>query len=642
MSNGSLVPPLLPGSEPSPQQLFGTPLKYIPMAPGAFVPKKQERGYFPDFNLQRPGPAPTQQQLDDEFVSVFTQASKFDPRLRAEIRKIGGAVEEFGITPPEVRKNIAEYRRVYQALQVDREELKQTNPLLYRALRDPKFAEVGWDLIPELGAIEGLFSDTKKGWLRNVLGKMVSPLALRDLSDEEWRQIAKLDKEIQQMGTADLWFLTPAATLTGQLAEGAFSSLPYAAAGAGLGAAAGSTFFGVGALPGAVTGGVWGMRGGYAINSYLVNSGLSALEMRNRGYNIDAIRSSMIVAGLGNMALDITGAKLASRAVRGTKLGNFLDRVGRNNPLDAVQITDSVKLAAKDAILAAAGETGTELLQTVNEMFAEEMARRGGGLGDALGALTDTLSETAIQTFTLGQVSGGFGPEVRATEDRFDPVTGELIVRRGDLLESRITEGTAGSELAATFSEVAQGMTVLSGVGGVYRAATMDARNKRIVARTQELFGKLQNAPAELAERAPDAFRAWMQEVARDSGAENVKISLYKLREKLAQAGISEEDARKIIPEMDQAIDLERHLGDNVDVVIGIDRLKTDIIPRKDLFEVLKPALRLDEDPLSFEEFQEREQAVEEERKRVREAAEQTEASEGFTQDEDDAVDAAV
>jgi hypothetical protein len=638
MSNGSLVPPLLPGS--APQDFLQ--LRYVPSVPGAWTPRRKVPEYFGRENFRRPGLPPTQQELDDQFVLSFSEASKFDPGLRAEIGKITDAVEDFGISPEEVRKNIAQYRRMYQAMQVDRARLQETNPMVYTALQDPKFAAVGWDKIEELGALEGLFSDTKKGVLRNWLGKMVSPLGYRDLSDEEWKQIAKLDKEIQQMGTADLWFLTPAATLAGQFGEGAVSALGYGLAGAGIGAGIGAAGGGVGAIPGATTGAIWGMRAGYAINSYLVNSGLAGLEMSKRGYNIDAIRSGMIVSGAGNMVLDITGAKIASRAFRGTKVGKFLDRVGKNNPLDRVQITDSVKLAAKDAFLGAAGETGTELLQTVNEMFAEELARRGGGLDDVLGAFSSTVGETAIQTFTLGQVSGEFGPAVYATEDRFDPATGELIVRKGERLESRITEGAAGSELWATFSEVAQGMTVLSGVGGAYRAVTADARNKRTVARTQEFFGKLQNAPAELAERAPDAFRAWMQEVARDSGAENVKISLYKLREKLALAGISEEDARQVIPEMDQAIDLERHLGDNVDVVIGIDRLKADIIPRQDLFEVLKPALRLDEDPLSFEEFQEREQAVEDERKRVREAAEQTEASEGFTQDEDDAVDAAV
>tara|TARA_S200002703_G_scaffold7766_2_gene7970 strand:+ start:4821 stop:17516 length:12696 start_codon:yes stop_codon:yes gene_type:complete len=620
MSNNSLIPPLLPasgqqGPQPPRSDFYSNT---TPPTPPGFRRLLYQFGTAMDpaeLELARPpmtplGPAKSPEQREQDFVTAFRLASQQDARLRSEIRKIGHKLEDYGVSEAAIRDNLPTYRRIFQSLQVDRERLRKTAPSTYDALTNPRFANVAWDITPELTTVEQLFNDAKKGWLLNKLGKEAAGMALGDLSPEQWEQIAKLQNELRELEGADIAFLSPALTLSGQFVEGAVSALPYGAAGAGAGAAAGAFALGAGAIPGAAVGFKAGMTTGYLANSFMVNSGLSAIDMHDRGYDSRAIRSSMIAVGLGNMALDYIGAKAVAGLASKTPIGEWVRKTTSRNPLDKVRITDTAKDIGKAVGSAVLTETATETGQTINEMVFEEIARQGG------------VSTSGMENARMIAEALGAGLGLRDA--------GTVVGLDGQTYQSRISEGQFGSEVWETIKEVSQGMTVIGGVGGVYRAAAMRSLEKKEVTRTQDILTKIQEAPAELADRDPDSFRQWMQEVARDSGAENVKIPLYKLREKLRAAGIGEDEARDIMPEMEQAEELEQVLGDTVDVVVGIDRIKTEVVPRKGLFDAIKPAFRMGDDRMSFEEFQEREEAVERARQETRRAAGATEAAEGF------------
>lgn len=537
------------------------------------------------------------------FVQSFSFASRNDPATRAELLKVSGELEPFGIPVDQIRENLPLYKRVQQAVMVDREKLRRVAPQAFELYTQPEFAQVAYDLVPEVSLLEGLWADKKRGWMQNTLGKLAAPLNYRDLSPEEWEQIARYQADIERMGTANVPFLSPALTLTGQVVEGIATSLPYAGAGAGLGAAAGSAggpLAPATSTAGAITGFNWGMRLGYTLNSYRVNSGLAAIGMREQGYSMARIRGGMIATGLAMTGLEVVGAMAGAKILNNTKLGEAFRFLKKRNPLNATPIRDTAKVITLDAGIGTIGETGTELLQTLAEFYGEDLAR-GGNL-PILGPLTGEVLEDVA--FLPGQTQAD--------------------------LTSRLQQGELGPAMWDTFSEVVQGMTVLGASGAAYRASRLKSKEKKMVTVTQDWLTKLQNAPDELAKRAPSQFAAFLRQVSQGSGAEAVKIPLGQLREKLKEAGISIDEAREIITELDQAEELEKTHGDGVDVVIPIDRLKTAVVPRTDLFEALKPAMRLDDDPLSFEEFELQQEQVAKAVAEVKRAAKATEGEEGF------------
>ena len=609
----SLIPPLfdrLPQRPPSLQTSE-------PFAPTTGT-------FFPD---RRPVTPRTKDELDRQFVQSFSLASRQDPRVQAEIRRIGVDLKEFGIPQNEVRKNIGEYRKIAERVRLDTEKLRLNSPETYRLLTDPVYAQVAWDLSEELGLFEGLWNDYRRGWMLNTLGKMASAISYRDLTAQEWENIAKYQKKLEDLGSADVAFLTSALTLTGQFTEGAISALPYAVGGAATGAAVGA-LGGPAVIGTAPAGFSLGLRAGYVANSYQVNSGLSAINMH--GHDQRSIRGSAIATGIGNALLDYFGAKAVAGLANKTKVGELLRQATSRNPLDKVSIGDTFRQVAGDVGKAVLAETGTETAQTLNEMIFEEVSRRRG--------------------FKVGPLIGDELPRVRPTSAELEQVQVERGSRLQELLYDEKGQkvsllefyGGVLGDLGDTALEVAQGMAVIGGVGGGVRAARIRSRERQIVGSTQEFLSKIAEAPATLAEREPEQFRRWMQEVVKDSGAQVVKIPLSQMREKLRLADIDMGEAREVLPEIATAEEQAKDFGDSVDVVIPMDRLKSEVVTRAGLFEAIKPALRLDDDPLSFEEFQQREEEVRQARREVRRAAEVTEEAEGFgdemTADERDAT----
>jgi len=582
--------------------------------------------FFPD---RRPVTPRTKDELDRQFVQSFSLASRQDPRVQAEIRRIGVDLKEFGIPQNEVRKNIDEYRKIVERVRLDTEKLRLNSPETYRLLTDPVYAQVAWDLSEELGLFEGLWNDYRRGWMTNTLGKMASAISYRDLTAQEWENIAKYQKKLEDLGSADVAFLTSALTLTGQFTEGAISALPYAVGGAATGAAVGA-LGGPAVIGTAPAGFSLGLRAGYVANSYQVNSGLAAINMHDRGHDQRSIRGSAIATGIGNALLDYFGAKAVAGLANKTKVGELLRQATSRNPLDKVSIGDTFRQVAGDVGKAVLAETATETAQTLNEMIFEEVSRRRGfKVGPLIG---DELPRVRPTSAELEQVQVGRGSRLQEL----------LYDEKGQKVSLLEFYGGVLGDLGDTALEVAQGMAVIGGVGGGVRAARIRSRERQIVGSTQEFLSKIAEAPATLAEREPEQFRRWMQEVVKDTGAQVVKIPLSQMREKLRLADIDMGEAREVLPEIATAEEQARDLGDSVDVVIPMDRLKSEVVTRAGLFEAIKPALRLDDDPLSFEEFQQREEEVRQARREVRRAAEVTEEAEGFgdemTADERDAT----
>ena len=93
----SLIPPLFPDEQPQgPQGPQGPKKKHdaaaaqmppaqLPIGSSALVPFEDERPVIP----QRWAPITTQEERDKAFVQSFAFASRHDPAVRAEIRKIG-------------------------------------------------------------------------------------------------------------------------------------------------------------------------------------------------------------------------------------------------------------------------------------------------------------------------------------------------------------------------------------------------------------------------------------------------------------------------------------------------------------------------------------------------------------------------
>ena len=534
---------------------------------------------------------------DEQFAQVILQVTKDSAEFQANLQKLGVDLGG-GISPTVIRENLPKFKEAWERRKIENLDLKNTNPTLYRELTDIKFASVAYDVVEDLSTWDRMWGDLSRGWLIDVrnkigaravsgsgswtsAGEWVGPLGSgSDLTQKEWEEIDRLDKEIEGSGTLDNFF-SPALEFTGQQLENLWSSKEEAIIGAAIGSA----------VPGAGTlaGGVRGLTYGYMGNTYAVVSGGAYIEMRRIGLTHEEAVPYAKGIGAGSTVLELLGARALS-GLSPAKLKSLLETfgTGARNKLTLGQLA---KEAGKRALVGGVGETATETAQTALEIIGEDRAVK-----------------SAISTDNLE-------PKVRR-----HPETGEII----PALSSRYMEGQLLPQLAETAIFTAKAMTVLGPLAGGARSIARFGLAKKQVKRTQEFIASLENEGVKtLVDRAPDAAAAWLASRVKGSALENLKVSVSDLRRVLGELGMDDKQIAELLPDAQRAFDLlgEFPEGDN-HVFIPTSHFLKEVVTRPGVYQALAPVIMAEDDHMSLEQIIESKKKVAEEEAELHRASE--------------------
>lgn len=236
--------------------------------------------------------------------------------------------------------------------------------------------------------------------------------------------------------------------------------------GAGIGAAAG----GVGAVPGAIKGGLTGLsavaQAGFMNDMMRQEGAQTFLSLVDMGVPEDTARVIALAAGGAKGMLEYIGLREVGKVFPGAE--KFLTREAATAALNAIKKNPSIAAALGDAGLAAlrgiAGETGTEVLQEGVDIVAEDVGRRLAGVNQAaptVGEVASRLADTAIQTIESTALVAGAGGAVRGARHY-------AVANQRENLLSRIQE--AQSKTLDTVAQAVQESPVMKDMAGTGEA----------------------------------------------------------------------------------------------------------------------------------------------------------------------------
>lgn len=365
-------------------------------------------------------------------------------------------------------------------------------------------------------------------------------------------------------GPKEQGFFASAANLVGSMVGSVQSALPTATSAAAFGFAAGmaSTGAGVGLVAGPGGSAVGGVIGGLSGLAYLgavtlsgmfdatsrIESGMLYKTLTEAGVGHEDARN--LAAGVGTVnGLIETALTASAGSVASSVIGKELKRsilVKLGDVMTSPNIVSAIGKASAVWGAGAAGEAVTEALQEAVTMAGEEAGRvfYGAKLDEITtkGAI-NRIADTAVQTFKGALVLGGG---------------------------------------AAAF-----------GAGhGVYQAHKARA--------TREFFQALSDTTGtmEAQKIAPDAVTEFIAAQAEGSSASTTYIDGNRFAEALNQSGISREELRKRLPQVDAQLDTAVATGTDVEIPTA----DFASIASTDLGRSLVDHVRLNPDDLSYAE----------------------------------------
>lgn len=534
---------------------------------------------------------------EQNFINVMYTVSKNDPEFEAKVRKLGANFDG-QFSKESIRQNLPAFQRAWQMRKVENLDLKQSAPMLYQDLTNLEFAAVAYDLVEPLSVFEGIWGDLRHDWLLNERNKLAAaftggvPGALaagagqdlenikqvlggtRKISDKDWHEFSKtideLDEELRQLPSGDNYF-TPFFRFTGQQAETLVSSAGYMAAGAAAGFAAGA-ISGPGSAFTAIGGATYGLSTGYAMNSYLVNSGGAYIGMRQAGISHETARRYSIATGVGSTIAEMAGAKLltgSASLISPKALKETLKKFKGQGGFEKVDWKMFAGEWAKRSVIGAAGETGTEMAQTAIEIGSAELARQ-----------TD------------------------AAKGRVHPETGEP-------LSSSWQEGQFWSEIGETALYTAQAMSIMAPLTGGFRARSRYKIAKKEVQKTQEVWKAIGENAKDLAERDPDAAAQHIAKRLKDTPYDHLQVDLRDLQRVLGEIGLTEDQILELVPDAQRAMKIAaEHPDMAVDVTVETGKFMSEVITRPKVYNALAPVIRAEGDFMSLEQLQVEQQAL--------------------------------
>ena len=232
-----------------------------------------------------------------------------------------------------------------------------------------------------LAAIEGIPRAYKRGVLLHQQGYL--GVALRRSGDdpeilEAIKESQAKSKALGEAGEGAFSFLEEASEVFGQMLEGMTS--PEAAARTGAGAVVGA-IVGLGGGPfapvtsaaGALTGAGAGFVSHLAVDSYIVEGGLSYIEQLEEGIDPEVARYTSLGVGVINAALEVIGARFVLKPI--TAAGRRMFAVGLKEAMKRATVLGAAKTLGLTYGASVLGETTTEVMQEAVNIAAEEIGK---------------------------------------------------------------------------------------------------------------------------------------------------------------------------------------------------------------------------------------------------------------------------
>lgn len=474
-------------------------------------------------------------QFDQRLQSNFALAIRTKPELAAEAQDIA---RQLGVAPGAVEGNLDVAREAARRRAFRQRDFARTHPVLATALQDIEFAKVAQDDLDHLAGTEGFFQRLGMAWdlgkLKNAQGYAGARLLTSQLRGQPEDVV---DQRRLEWIRDSLMTLPESQGILQNTFEvlGLMSETVPVALGAG--AAAGQ----VASLGGPISAGTAAAIGtGTALfgQTAVIEGGNAYAEMVAQGLDKDAAARASIGVGLVNGALELVGEELTFGLAAGARRA-LASRVTKQ-VAEALVAQTAGKAALKAAGRYATGvaaEVSTEVLQEVTNVLAERAA--GGDPQD----IEQRLVDIAVKT--------------------------------------------------------AQGMALLGAVNPGTRFA-IDARRAARARQLQETFTQplVDAATASTtAQRAPDAFRSFVQQAAQGTGGETAYIDGRRFGEVLQQLKVTDDQLEEAVPGITDQIQTAIETGG--DVVLPTADLAAKL-GRTDLLTALAPHVRLDPDAMSF------------------------------------------
>ncbi len=438
-----------------------------------------------------------------------------DPDMVAEAQRLG---IETGTDPRWVENNLDAMRDFLQRKQLELWRLSGSDPVLRAQMLDPAFARQAHDDIPNLSVLEQLASDllvggynAKSAWDQGVIQSQAARLhterrdlrlfhgADAELPAEDLERLQALERRLREMNVPERWF-TPAVRIAGGMRDTGANVLKAAFAGGAAGALI--------PIPGAPL--ITALAAGIATlasESYAIEGGLLYKALLDGGVDEEKAIWLSMGGGLASASLEVLG-ELAlgagfSAGTQAIRRAVMKEAVGRAAALTRPTVTRGGVQFAKNYLMGLTGETATEGLQEL----------------------------VTITTTNIGQALSG-------VEMDLSTATGRM---------------RAGRQLGAVLAETAQGMALLAIPGPTLSYVAEMGRVGR--ARQQgELFQRWVDraAKSKLRQRNPDALEELLDEATQE---QETFIAGERFAEALEQSGMTREELRRDLPEIDRQLD---------------------------------------------------------------------------------------
>ncbi len=500
-----------------------------------------------------------QKLADQQLTTYFREAAKADPRVAGEAQRLA---VDLNANPIEVERQLPQMRQILAERDAEQRAAAVQSPTLRRQLSDPHFARIAQDQVEPLGFFDGLYKNWRAGQLTVEQGALGDKFRRGIGTNSDFASLQYLEKELASLparsgGPLDGLFRYAgqfSVTLPKAVAVGAMSGAAAALAGQfGPQIAAPEEIVSV---PTAFT---VGMLTEVWAGSAKVEAGSMYLDMVRDGFDKNTAANVSGIVGIASGALEVVGFGAMAAPAKKALIGEVKRKVSES--LLKPTMAQAGKEFAKGYGTGTLGEIGTEVLQTVNEIVARELARPDG--------------------------------EKRAN---FDEIT---------------------TQLADTIVETAKGMALLGAAAPGFKFAA----DRRAVLRAQEqqqTIAQFVTRAAEVAPewkaRNPEAFEASLAEMAKENGAEVFYVDGKKLGEILRQQDKAETDAGKgltksianqiddVVPGFSEQLAEAERTGGDVQIPSATFVAKLGDTP---LAAQLAPHMRLDPETMSAFEIAE-------------------------------------
>lgn len=330
-------------------------------------------------------------QEKDELDQSLALAVKQNADKVAEEQRLG-AITGYGQMI--AATNIDQARSDAMMIELRKYDLGNKNPYLASQMRDPNFAAVSHDDVPNLVQNEYLldyletFGDNmravpqrfKGGMKLTAQGRMYFNAMISENEKQEAEFIAtakRLGDEYEGMSSGGGAVLGGSAEVIGQVAASGKTIATGSVIGAGAGAGIGLAGFGVGAIPGAIGGAGTGAIAGMALDAFIVEAGHAYGEFRENGFERETATGGAITVGVLNATLEVAGAKIVTAPYRKLLSKTISSTISRQVTKAEVKMTTEglLKTAALNYLQTIAAETGTEVTQESVNILVEKFLR---------------------------------------------------------------------------------------------------------------------------------------------------------------------------------------------------------------------------------------------------------------------------